>query len=186
MKKALVSAVLLFLSSIPLLSQQQLDAATKEDVAQMMELTGVRARMQQMWANMAQQMAVTAADAYRLKHPDATPLQLRQIAESTGRYMQDVTTKILSVDEVLDVMVPIYQRHFTHSDVQSIIEFYMSPTGHKVLKEMPAMMTESMQAANPIIKKHLPEMQAAADKAVQEAAKSASASGGDTTETSPK
>ncbi len=100
--------------------------------------------------------------------------------------MQDVTTKIFSADEMLDVMVPIYQQHLTHADVQSVIEFYTSSAGQKLLKEMPAMVTESMQAVQPIIKKHLPEMQAAADKAVQQAAKAASASGGDTSETSPK
>lgn len=186
MKKPFILAALLFLGCIPLFSQQQLDAATKEDVAQLMELAGTRALIQQMWARMAQQSAVTAADAYQQKHPDATPLQLREIAESTGRYMQDVTTKIFSVDEILDVIVPIYQRHLTHADVQSIIEFYSSSAGRKMLKEMPTMMAESMQSVEPIIKKHLPEMQAAAQKAVDEAAKTAAASDPNASGTSPK
>jgi len=170
MKNFLLSFVILLLGCTPALCQQQLDAATKEDVEELLTLTGARARVQQMWTAMAQQAATTAADAYRLKHPDATPLELRRIAEGTGQYMHDALNT-LSIDELLDAIVPIYQRHFTHADVRTVIDFYSSPTGQKFLKEMPAMMAESMQAADPIVKKHLPEMEAAAEKAMEKAVK---------------
>jgi hypothetical protein len=171
MRKLLVTLVLLA-SSFPAICQQQLDAATKEDVEQLMELTGSRQRIQQIWAAMAQQAASTAADSYRLKHPDATPLELRKVAEVTGEYMQTVI-KSFSVDEIIEAIIPVYQRHLTHADVQSVISFYNSGPGQKLLKEMPTMMAESMQVADPIIKKHLPEMQAAAEKAIEEQAKAA-------------
>ena len=184
--RTLLVPLFLLATWFPAFCQQQLDAATKDDISQLMELAGSRAVIQQLWAGMAQQSASTAADAYRQQHPDATPLPLRAIAESTGRYMQELTTKIFSVDELLEAIVPIYQRHLTHADVQSIIAFYSSPPGQKVLKEMPTMMAEAMQAMDPIIKKHLPEMQAAAEKAVADAAKTAAASDQNSNGNSPK
>ena len=170
MKNVLLALVFLLSSFVPALSQQQLDAATREDVEELLTLMGTRARIQQIWAAQAQQAAATAADAYRLKHPDATPLQLRKVAEATGQYVQDITSAF-SVDELLQAIVPIYQQHFTHADVRTVIDFYNSPTGQRFLKEMPAMMSESIRAVDPIIKKHIPEIEAAADKAIEKAAK---------------
>jgi hypothetical protein len=67
-------------------------------------------------------------------------------------------------------MIPIYQKYLTHSDIKAINEFYGTPTGQKLLKELNAMMIEGMQAAQAIIKKRLPEIEAQAEKAAAEAA----------------
>jgi hypothetical protein len=170
MKRALFATLVLLAGCTSAISQQQLNAATKEDVEQLLEVTGARARVQQMWSQMAQQVATTAADSYRLKNPDATPLELRKVAEVTGLAFQS-EMKVLSVDELVDAMIPVYQRHLTHADVQGIIDFYKSSAGQTYLSALPAIMQESMQAADPIVKKHLPEMQAAAEKAIQESVK---------------
>ena len=166
----IVCFLLVCLVPLPALCQQQLDAATREDVMQLMEMTGARDRIQQLWDGMIQQTATTAADSYRLKHPEATPLQLHKVAETTGVAMRDAL-KVFSIDELIEAIIPVYQRHLTHADVRSIIDFYNSPPGQKLVKEMPALMSESMQAADPIIKKRLPEMQAAAEKAVESSMK---------------
>ncbi len=123
---------------------------------ELLTLTGAKARIEQMWAQMGQQMATTAADSYRLKHPDATPLELRKVAEISGRSFQGAM-QIFSVDELIDAVIPVYQNHLTHADVRSLIEFYSSESGQKYLKELPAMSAESMQAVQPLIKEHLPE-----------------------------
>lgn len=175
MKNALGILLVLASTCAPAFSQQQLNAATREDVEQLLTLTGARDRIQQMWAAMAQQAAITAADSYQHKHPDATPLELREVAEATGQSMQ-ASLKAFPVEELIDAIVPIYQRHFTHADVVTVIEFYSSPTGQKYLKELPAMLSESMQSMQPIIKKHEPEMEAAAEKAAEDVAKTDAAS----------
>lgn len=102
--------------------QQQLNAATKEDVEEFLNLMGIKSLVQQMWSQEAQRVATTAADSYRLKHPDATPLQLRKVAEASGLSFQS-SIKVLSVDELIDAMVPVYQQHLTHADMRSIIDF---------------------------------------------------------------
>lgn len=172
MKNVLIACLVLLCSCIPALCQQQLDAATKEDVKQLLELTGARARVQQMRQALDQQFAISAADAYRLKHPNATPLQLRKVAENTMQYLQE-SDKAVSVDELMAAIVPIYQRHLTHADVRSIVDFYNSSAGKKLLKEQPAIVAESMQAAQALTRKHLPEMAAAAERAAEKNAKPA-------------
>jgi hypothetical protein len=174
MKKTLLATFVILLGCAPVLCQEQLNAATKEDLQELMTLTGTKARIEQMWAQMGQQAATTAADSYRLKHPDATPLELRKVAEVTGTSFQGVM-KVFSVDELIDAIIPVYQRHLTHADVRAIIDFYSSEAGQTYLKELPTISAESSQAIQPIITKHLPEIQAAADKAVEDSLKDAPA-----------
>lgn len=171
MRKIFLAVFVLLLGCAPAFCQQPLNAATKEDVEELLTITGARERVQMMWAQMGRQAATTAADGYRLKHPDATPLELRKVAEATGQSFQSEMA-VLSIDEVIEAVIPIYQQHLTHADVRTIIDFYNSEAGQKYLKELPAMTSESMAAMDPIIKKHLPEMQAAAEKALQDSVSS--------------
>jgi len=67
------------------------------------------------------------------------------------------------------VIIPIYQRHLTHSEIRSILDFYGSPVGHKLLQNTPVMMGESMQAVQPILEKHLPDLEAQAEAAAAQA-----------------
>ena len=45
----------------------------------------------------------------------------------------------------LNVVVSVYQRHFTSADVQQLLTFYRSPTGQKWLRENPAATREIEQ-----------------------------------------
>lgn len=173
--KVLIATLVLLSSWVSAACQQPSDRASKEDVEELLRLTGARQQMQQMWEGMARQAATTAADAYHLQHPNASPQQLRKVAEVVGQSWQ-ASIKVLSVDELIAAVIPVYQRHFTHSEIQSVIDFYRSPAGQRYLRELPAMMTESMQAAEPVVKKHLPEIEAAAEKAVQQSTGSSTTS----------
>jgi hypothetical protein len=56
----------------------------------------------------------------------------------------------MPVDEMIDAMVPIYQKHLTKEDLEGILAFYSSPLGQKLQREQPAMMQEGMQAGGEI------------------------------------
>lgn len=49
------------------------------------------------------------------------------------------------VQELTARMVPIYQKHFTATDIDGLLKFYRSPLGRKVVTEMPATMAEGMR-----------------------------------------
>jgi hypothetical protein len=48
------------------------------------------------------------------------------------------------VDEMLDDMAAIYQRHFTREDVDVYIAFYSTPAGKHLLQMTPVIMQEYM------------------------------------------
>jgi hypothetical protein len=162
-----VAAIFVLSLTCPLFCQQQ-TPATKQDVQELLTLTGTKARVQQIWAQMGQQLAITTADSFHLKHPDATPMQVHKVSQIAGKSF-DSAVAVFSVDELIATIIPVYQQHLTHADVQAMIGFFKSPPGQKYLKELPAMQAESMKAMEPVIKKHLPEVQVAVDKAVQKA-----------------
>ena len=58
-------------------------------------------------------------------------------------------------DEMIDTMVPIYQKHLTRGDVDTLIAFYSTPTGQKLLKEMPEISAETMQIMMPKLRKRM-------------------------------
>jgi len=74
----------------------------------------------------------------------------------------------MPIDGMLDDMVPVYQKHLTKSDVHEMVSFYSSPTGQKILKEMPAMTTEGMQAVQPRLRKMMDEAMEKIDKMARE------------------
>src|SRR6185312_4518767 len=61
--------------------------------------------------------------------------------------MFDDSFKTINIDELLSLMVDIYQRHLTQADVDGIAAFYEGPVGQKYLTEQPAMIQESMQVS---------------------------------------
>ena len=71
-------------------------------------------------------------------------------------------------DELLQAAMPAYQHHFTHAEMQELIQFYSTPLGKKLLAEMPAMMAEYLQAATPVMQKwmkaQMADLKASAEK----------------------
>ena len=67
----------------------------------------------------------------------------------------DDLVKGMPMDELIQSVVPSYQKHFTKSDIESMNAYYSSPTGQKVLEVMPVVMQEGMQAEMPILTKYL-------------------------------
>ncbi len=60
--------------------------------------------------------------------------------------------------EILDRMVPIYQKHFTQGDVTQMLTFYRTPLGQKVIHEMPAVMHDAMKVGQQWGRSHAVKM----------------------------
>lgn len=52
--------------------------------------------------------------------------------------------KEFNVEQLVDLLVPVYQKQFTEEDVKAFLEFYQSPAGKKLVEKQPAIMQESM------------------------------------------
>jgi uncharacterized protein len=128
-------------------------APSKQDVLRFLDLMQVRARMLQMVDGMREQGKRGAEAALRARIPNPTPDQLEKATK-----IGDVIFQDFPIDEMVDAVVPIYQRHLTKTDLDAVVAFYSGSTGQKLLKESPAMMSEGMKAGGDIMLKKIPDL----------------------------
>ncbi|HXR17929.1 MAG TPA: DUF2059 domain-containing protein [Terriglobales bacterium] len=150
MKKLVLSLTLCFVLAVPVFSsaQQPTDdsvAPDKADILQFLDMMHTKTQMAQVLEGMEKQMRLGAEQGFKSKVPNATPEQLAKVDQ-----LFDGIFKPLPIGEMMDALVPIYQKHLTKADLAAITAFYSSPTGQKVLKEMPAITSEAMQAGGEI------------------------------------
>ena len=103
---------------------------------------------------MAQSMHQMFHEQY-LKHKDNLPADY----ESTIASMMDDMFQNMPMDEMMQAMVPAYQKHLTKGDIDNLVAFYSTPTGAKLLREMPSMLAETMQSMMPIMTKYMETVQ---------------------------
>ena len=113
-----------------------------DQVRKLLGLLQVRDELQITLDAMKQQVKAGAAQTFSDKVPNPTPEQLKSV-----NFIVDDVFRSLALEDLIQDLVPVYQRHLTRSDVRALIAFYSSAPGQKILREQPAMMKESMQVA---------------------------------------
>lgn len=121
--------------------------ATREDVLTLFDTLRIRQQMERVLAAVSGQMQRTMTDMVRKQLPNAKPEELARF-DSFMEETQQEARNVYPVPEMLDDMVPTYQKHLTHGDIQAVLAFYKSPVGQKLLSEQPAMTQEAMQVIN--------------------------------------
>jgi uncharacterized protein len=155
MKRSLIAAILCLSTGWICTAQQNAaDApATKEDVQRYLQIMHSREMMAKMADAMSKPMHQMVHDQY-LKDKDKLPPDF----EARMNKMTDDMFKALPWDDMLDAMVPVYQKHFTKGDVDALVAFYSTPTGQKLIKELPEITAEAMQNMMPLLRKSMDTM----------------------------
>ena len=155
MKRILLAVLFcLCISLVSVAQQAASDApATKEDIQKYLDVMHSREMMLQIVDAMAKPMHQMVHEQY-LKDKDKLPADF----EARMNKMLDDSMKAFPWDEILQSMVPVYQKHFTKADVDALIAFYGTPTGQKVLRELPAITAEAMQSMMPLLQKQVEAM----------------------------
>lgn len=149
MKQALV---LIFLNIVLTsgLSAQSKDApASRADVERYMKVMQSQETVQRTIEAMKQPMHNMVHQQFE-KNQDKLPPDF----ESRMDKMMDEMLLDFPYDQMLQAMIPAYQRHLSKVDVDSLITFYSSATGQKLIRELPQITAESMTAGMPLIQKH--------------------------------
>ena len=71
---------------------------------------------------------------------------LKQMAPQAPDSFWDECMEEFDDDALVDLVVPIYDKHLSAEDVKALLTFYQSPSGQRVIKALPAIMAESMSA----------------------------------------
>lgn len=152
-RPALVLLACLLFASISFAQQNDANApASKADVERFLDAMHTRDMTKSMMNAMTVRMHKMVHEQV-LKQPN-----LPADSEERLNKLTDSVYKEMPVDELIDVMIPVYQKHFTKGDMDALVAFYSSPTGEKMVKEMPAIMSESMQAASGILQEMMAKM----------------------------
>src|SRR5277367_6345284 len=128
--------------------------ATKEDVEAYLAVMHYKELTKNMVAAIVKPMQQMMHETY-LKNKDKLPPDF----EERMNKQTDDMIKNMPFDEMMEAMVPSYQKHFTKGDLDALTTFYASSTGQKILKELPAITAESMQNMMPIMQKYTNDLQ---------------------------
>jgi len=90
----------------------------------------------------------------RASNPDVPPRTFEIVEEVVDTMLVDAMG-----EELIEEMIAIYSRHFSHDDIRGLIAFYESPLGRKTISAMPAVMGESMQASEAWAARSVPRFQ---------------------------
>jgi hypothetical protein len=78
------------------------------------------------------QVMSNVIDAFKKQNPNVDP------------QFWDELKKEINVNDLVNMVVPIYAKYFTDDDIQQMIAFYNSPIGKKYVASLPAITQESM------------------------------------------
>jgi uncharacterized protein len=153
---------LLLLALSPLFAQSDVPA-TREDVLKLFDVMKIHEQMTSVMTTIAAQQRTMMHEGMRKHFPQITDEELARLDKFTTDTMKE-----MPIDGMLDDMIPVYQKHLSRADVDAMSGFYASPTGQKLLREMPAMTAESMQAAGPRIQAMMEKVMDRAEKMAEE------------------
>jgi hypothetical protein len=121
----------------PAAQQLPADAATREQLMELFDVLELTQQMNSVMETMEKTMQQTAPTA---NLSDQQKADLDKLNKEL--YVKIMNSDLLS--NLVEAMIPAYQRRFTHADVDAIINFYSSPVGQKLLHEQPQIMQEVM------------------------------------------
>ena len=155
MRRSFLAALLCLTLGCCALAQQADDTpATKEDVQRYFEITHSRDAVNKMMQAMLTPLHQMIHDDY-VKDKDKLP---EDYEARMNRRIDDLFGE-MPWGDMFQAMIPAYQKHLSKGDINALIAFYSSPTGQKLQREMPAIMSEAMQSMLPLIRQHVEKVQ---------------------------
>jgi hypothetical protein len=144
MKKYYLSLVwvLLLFGGAPALMAQNTPAATKEqNIRKLLVLTDARGIFKRSIEMQIDMVKATSRDV-------------------PARFWDEVLKEV-DPDKFVELIIPVYDKHFSNEELESLIIFYQTPLGKKLLAELPQVMTESaavgekygQEVANRVVKR---------------------------------
>jgi uncharacterized protein len=175
MKRALIAVgsafLLAFFACASCLAQSAEEPASKDDVILYLRTMRSHDMLEKLMKVQMQSMEQLIRD--QAKGQGAMPTDY----DAHLKRAMDDLIKNMPFDQIIEAMVPAYQKHFTHGDIEAMNAFYSSPVGQKVLEELPAVTQEGMQAAMPLLTKYLKHWQDQMQNELTPGKKSSSSSG---------
>jgi len=137
--------------------------ASKQDIQKLFEVMQIHQQMHQVMDAMMKQQSAMIHETLKQRYPQTSAERIARADQMIAETMKD-----MPMDAMLDDMIPIYQRHFSKADIDAMSTFYASPTGQKMMREMPALTSEAMQASSARMQKQMDAIRQKAEQIVKE------------------
>jgi len=161
--KRCIGTFVLVLLLVSAASAQSDAPSSREDVVHLFEVMQIREQMEQVMKQMFDQMRAMSREEMKDKKHNVTPEDMAKADALANKIMNEI-----SVADIINDIVPVYQNHLSKTDVDEMIKFYSTPTGQKILREMPAMTAEGMQAMKPRLNKQMDQISREIDQMVKD------------------
>lgn len=113
-------------------------------------------------------LRITGMEQMAQQMVSQTFAQLRQDIKNVPEGYWDRVTKKAHGKDIVDMIIPIYDKYYSVDDLKAINAFYSSPAGQRVLSTLPQVMQESMAAGRQwgenIARQAMEESKAASNK----------------------
>jgi hypothetical protein len=114
----------------------KVDPAKEADIRQLMEVTGVN--------SLGQQLMTAGIAQFRASVMESQPdnPRAKQFADAFAARFQ----KHFDPHSVIETVIPIYDKHLSNEDLKSLLDYYKSPFGQRMLKVLPEVARDSQLA----------------------------------------
>jgi hypothetical protein len=97
--------------------EKSLSPAKRELILQFLKVFGTRNNLEQNFAVMIQRLP---------------PAHAEEVKKATN------------IDEIIEQLIPIYDKHFTEAQLKAYVDFYSSPEGQALMKNLPKVIEDSV------------------------------------------
>jgi hypothetical protein len=116
-------------------AEKPVDPVKEKNIRRLLDLIGTKALVEQAVADMSKNSrpvleSSLPAGEYRDKLIDAFFVKFQSKFDA---------------QQLLDMAVPIYDRHLSHEEIKGLIQFYQTPLGQKTVKALPQITSEVME-----------------------------------------
>jgi hypothetical protein len=116
---------------------KSIDPVKEADIRSLIELIGVRDQVQDAINNSAEQF----------REKLVTTVANNDKGQEFVNAWSAAYQKKYDVDQILDQLVVVYDKHYSEDDIKTLLQFYGSPIGQKVAAENPKITREVQTAA---------------------------------------
>ncbi len=158
----LLSVVLCMALSGAATAQAASDQPSREQVLKLMSAMGVQQSVEEA-LHRSQDSIKDAARETFMKNTPGT------IDEATQKKMNEIldSEPFFKFDDLIDVVIPIYQKNLSAADVQAGIEFYSSPPGKRLMEKVPDILREANEAGGKIAQQKMEKYAEQLDRKLQ-------------------
>lgn len=145
MRIRFVLSAFILLLALPAWAQQKtpaIDPAKEADIRRLLELSGGQRTMDNLSAAMQGHLNSMMQD----KMP---PGEEGKRAQEFSNKMMEKMFAYMKYDDLVELMIPVYDKHLTHDEIKGLIHFYETPLGKRLLETLPRITEESMMVMLP-------------------------------------